>query len=112
MAEDFRTSLSIINGTRKPHSSRLALPPDSRSVVSAGPDGLRWNFAHKAAVTLVLGDIEEMEGVADEGMRRLTDLPHPGLHTLMLQQMREEGRKCLTIQFVREKARLRDILGL
>lgn len=122
MADDFRATVSLINNPSSAERSHKALPSNSRSLISVGPDGIRINFRSHAAIRMVMGDIEEMEGVAAECIHRLGGytreesagrvLAHPAINILMVEQMRQEAQKCLNTHFVREKAGLGDVLAL
>lgn len=122
MAEEFRATVSFINNPAQAQLSHMALPDNSRAMISAGPDGIRMNFRSRALIGFVMGSVEDMEGVAEECLRRLGGyareeaagrvLAHPAINILMLEQMRQESQKCLNTHFVREKASLDDVLAL
>jgi hypothetical protein len=113
LADTFRASLAIINEPASAIYSRHALPRQSDSLVSVSKDGgVRFNFASRAMVTLLLGDIENMATVADVARARLGETPVPHLHEAMLDEMEDESQKCLDIRYGVEKPSLGAILAL
>jgi len=113
MAEDFRNTVAAFNGSVGVDRQRVAAitEPNSRVLVSANADGVRYNFSSKAVVRLILGEIEDMQTVADEARLRLKFLPHPGMHECLLDDMERESRKCLDLQFGTPKASFSQIMN-
>lgn len=127
MADIFRACVAGVNGSTHVDSSRVALPRDSRLVISAGKEGLKVNFSHSVVTDCllpwVLDEMEDMHTVADEIRFRLKNLPEPmlkmefgpvgkrGLHAYMLGEMESEAKKCLDIQFGEPKPSLAGIMA-
>jgi hypothetical protein len=100
LAEEFRTLVGAMNGSACIDYGRVAIRnPDSAVMVSADKDGVRFNFASAAIARIIMGEIEDMQTVADEVRIRLKTLPHPGMYEHMLLDMERESRKCLDLQF-------------
>lgn len=113
MAEDFRNTVAALNGSTGVDYSRISvLEPGSKALVSAGRDGVRFNFASAAVARMIMGEIEDMQTAADEARLRLKNLPHPGMYEHMLLDMERESSKCLDMHFGTPSANLGRALNL
>ena len=112
MAEDFHVKVAAINGSPKIDYERIALPGNSRAVVSADKNGVRYNFASKAAIDAILGESEDMLTVADEARTKLSTVAGAKAEIHALIEMEREVRKCFDIQYGVRHPSFGAILGL
>lgn len=113
LADDFRIKVEAINGSPNIDYERIGLPADSPVAVSAGADGIRYNFAAQAVIEAILGEADDMQTVADEvRLRWARGAGVPEDKEVILLAMEEEVDLCFRNRYSRKNATLGDILAL
>lgn len=100
MAREFRTLVAALNGSPNVDYERISMSaPQKHVLVSADKDGVRYNFSSAAVAGMIMGEVGDMQTVADTVRTRLKGMPEAQQHEPVLADMERECRDCLDRRF-------------